>query len=71
MTVYEWHTANKRARCRMAGAVLTVVQKPGSPRWVWTMVPDEQAERERSGERATWSAAQEAAELAYAAWRNV
>ena len=68
---YEWHQVNRRARCRVPGAVLTVAQKPGVPRWLWSMTPDVDAERARSGDRATWSAAQEAAELAYAAWRNV
>lgn len=68
---YEWNIANKRARCLVDGAELRAEPKAGSHRWAWRMTPTTEAELERSGERASFTAAQEAAELAYSAWRNV
>lgn len=68
---YEWQVTLRGLRCRMAGpAMLVVAPKARSSRWGWSMVPPVEAEA-RSGERASLSAAQEAAEMAYRAWRNV
>lgn len=68
---YEWQVTSRGLRCRMAGpAMLVVVPMAKSPRWSWSMVPPVEAEA-RSGERASVGAAQEAAEMAYRAWRNV